>query len=40
MAQDPRDNLPDMRDGLTRVERIILHQLHQLQQQRAAATCP
>jgi len=40
MAQGPRDNLPDVRDGLTRVERIILHQLHPLQQQRGGRNVP
>lgn len=40
MAQDPRDYLPDVRDGLTRVERIILHQLHQLQEQRGGRNVP
>ena len=24
----PTDDMPDVRDGLTRVERVILHELH------------
>ena len=28
------ENLPDVRDGLTRKERIVLHCLHQLQRER------
>lgn len=30
----PLDWLPDVRDGLTRVQRIILWQLHELQKER------
>lgn len=30
---DP-DWIPDVRDGLTRVERIVLHTLHQVQRER------
>jgi hypothetical protein len=33
----PTDWLPDARDGLSRVERIVLHTLSELQQERAAA---
>ena len=40
MPLDPRDQLPDVRDGLTRVERIILHTLHQLEQQRGGRSVP
>lgn len=29
--RDVRDEVPDVRDGLTRIERIILHTLHRLQ---------
>jgi hypothetical protein len=29
-----RDRIPDVRDGLTRVERIVLWQLHELQKER------
>ena len=32
--------LPDARDGLTRLERIILWQLHEAQQQRGDASVP
>ena len=28
MPRDVRDRIPDVRDGLTRVERVVLHQLH------------
>lgn len=28
------DNLPDIRDGLTRKQRIVLHVLHTIQQER------
>lgn len=38
--KDPRDFLPDVRDGLTRAERIILHTLHQLQQERGGRSVP
>lgn len=31
MTGDPFDNLPDVRDGLNRKERIILYCLHQTQ---------
>ena len=31
--RSPEDALPDVRDGLTRLERIILHQLHQTQRE-------
>ncbi|WP_171817769.1 hypothetical protein [Pyxidicoccus fallax] len=40
MPLDPRDTLPDVRDGLTRVERIILHTLHQLEQQQGGRAVP
>jgi hypothetical protein len=30
----PQDRLPDARDGLTRLERIIVHELHRTQQER------
>jgi len=29
----PRDHLPDVRDGLTRLERVILLELHRTQQE-------
>ncbi len=34
------DDLPDARDGLTRLERIILWQLHEAQQERGDANVP
>jgi hypothetical protein len=37
---DPRDHLPDVRDGLTRVERLILHTLHQLERERGGRSVP
>jgi hypothetical protein len=33
-TRDPRDYLPDVRDGLTHRERIVLQCLHDLQQER------
>jgi hypothetical protein len=35
-----RDDLPDARDGLTRLERIILWQLHEAQKERGDANVP
>ena len=39
---DPRllDRLPDVRDGLTRLERVILWQLHVTQKERADRNVP
>ena len=39
---DPRDldRIPDARDGLTRVERIVLLVLHQTQKERGAKNVP
>ena len=34
------DNLPDVRDGLTRKERIVLYCLHQLQKERGGGNAP
>jgi hypothetical protein len=34
------DRLPDVRDGLTRVERIVLWQLHELQKERNGRDVP
>jgi hypothetical protein len=36
----PLDRLPDVRDGLTRVERIVLHTLHLLEQERPGRRVP
>ena len=37
---DPRDYLPDIRDGLTHRERIVLLCLHALQQERGGRNVP
>lgn len=37
---DPRDLLPDVRDGLTRLERVILWQLGLAQQERGGRDVP
>ena len=34
------DRIPDVRDGLTREQRIVLHVLNQLQQERGDANVP
>lgn len=34
------DDLPDVRDGLTRLERIVLWQLHELQKERPGRHIP
>ena len=34
------ENHPDVRDGLTRIERIVLHCLHQLQTERDGCNVP
>jgi hypothetical protein len=36
----PEDHLPDVRDGLTRLERVILHQLHQAQRELKGRNVP
>lgn len=33
-ARDPRERLPDVRDGLTRLERVVLWQLALLERER------
>ncbi len=38
--RDPRDDLPDVRDGLTRRERIVLFCLNELQQERDGRDVP
>lgn len=35
MRDGPYDRIPDVRDGLTRVERVILYVLHQVQAEMA-----
>ncbi|ARU56407.1 hypothetical protein OLMES_2344 [Oleiphilus messinensis] len=37
---DERDYLPDVRDGLTRIERIILTSLNELEKQRDGRMVP
>jgi hypothetical protein len=37
---DPRDYLPDIRDGLTHRERIVLQCLYDLQQERGGRNVP
>jgi hypothetical protein len=32
--RDPHDDLPDVRDGLTHRERLVMRCLHELQQER------
>jgi hypothetical protein len=38
--RDPRDDLPDIRDGLTQRERIVLQCLYALQQERGGRHVP
>lgn len=40
MPLAPEDLIPDVRDGLTRVERIILHTLHRLEQEQGGRPVP
>lgn len=40
MDRNLLDNLPDVRDGLTRKQRIILYCLHQLQAERQGRNVP
>jgi hypothetical protein len=39
-TRDPRDYLPDVRDGLTHRERIVLQCLYDLQQERGGRNVP
>ena len=39
-TRDPRDYLPDIRDGLTHRERIVLQCLYDLQQERGERNVP
>ena len=39
-TRNPRDYLPDVRDGLTHRERIVLQCLHALQQERGRRNVP
>ncbi|QDF05156.1 hypothetical protein BHS04_18390 [Myxococcus xanthus] len=40
VAMDLRDIIPDVRDGLSQAERVILHTLHQLQRERGGRSVP
>jgi hypothetical protein len=40
MAQPPEDIIPDIRDGLTRRERVVLYVLHQTQKERGGRNVP
>jgi hypothetical protein len=37
---DPGEFIPDVRDGLTRAERIVLSTLHRLEQERGGRSVP
>jgi hypothetical protein len=39
-SRDPRDDLPDIRDGLTHRERVVLQCLYDLQQERGGRNVP
>ena len=39
-SRNPRDSLPDVRDGLNHRERIVLQCLHTLQQERGGRNVP
>jgi len=39
-ARNPYDDLPDVRDGLTRKERVVLWVLHQTQAERGGRNVP
>jgi hypothetical protein len=40
MAAPPEDIIPDIRDGLTRRERVVLYVLHQTQKERGDRNVP
>jgi hypothetical protein len=40
MVQDLRDVIPDVRDGLTRQERVVLKILHDTQRERGGRNVP
>jgi hypothetical protein len=40
LPADVRDRIPDVRDGLTRVERIVIWQLHVLEKERKGRMVP
>ncbi|MDZ7669464.1 MAG: hypothetical protein U5Q16_08595 [Gammaproteobacteria bacterium] len=37
---DPNDRIPDVRDGLTRLERVVLHVLREAQQEFGGRNVP
>ncbi len=39
-AEQPADVLPDVRDGLTRKERVVLYVLHEAQKERGGRNVP
>jgi len=40
MGDRAEDRIPDVRDGLTRVERIVLSTLHELERERGGRSVP
>jgi len=40
MATPPNDIIPDVRDGLTRRERVVLYVLHETQKERGGRNVP
>jgi len=40
MADPIYDSIPDVRDGLTRIERVVLHVLHETQKERGDRNVP
>jgi hypothetical protein len=40
MATPPNDMIPDVRDGLTRAERVVLYVLHETQKERGGRNVP
>ncbi len=40
MTSDDLDNLPDVRDGLTRKERLVLYCIDQIQKERGGRNVP
>jgi hypothetical protein len=39
LMREPFDKIPDVRDGLTREERVVLYVLHETQKERGHRTC-
>lgn len=40
MSEHGFDRLPDVRDGLTRIERVVLHTLHEVQRELGGRSVP